>query len=60
MLRGVGLWERSGGGEDDVTSNVEPIPDAPAIYAWVREGTPVDVYDEYGGGSARVRDDAGP
>jgi len=21
-----------------------PIPDAPAIYAWVREGTPVDVY----------------
>jgi peptidoglycan hydrolase-like protein with peptidoglycan-binding domain len=25
-----------------------PIPDAPAIYAWVREGTPVDVYDEAG------------
>jgi lipoprotein-anchoring transpeptidase ErfK/SrfK len=23
-----------------------PIPDAPAIYAWVRTGTPVDVYDE--------------
>lgn len=23
-----------------------PIPDAPAIYGWVREGTPVDVYDE--------------
>jgi lipoprotein-anchoring transpeptidase ErfK/SrfK len=22
-----------------------PIPDAPAIYAWVREGTPVDVYE---------------
>jgi L,D-transpeptidase catalytic domain/Putative peptidoglycan binding domain len=22
-----------------------PIPDAPAIYAWVRVGTPVDVYD---------------
>jgi peptidoglycan hydrolase-like protein with peptidoglycan-binding domain len=22
-----------------------PIPDAPAIYAWVRLGTPVDVYD---------------
>jgi peptidoglycan hydrolase-like protein with peptidoglycan-binding domain len=22
-----------------------PIPDAPAIYAWVREGTPVDVYN---------------
>ncbi len=37
-----------------------PIPDAPAIYAWVREGTPVDVYNEYGGGSARVRADAGP
>lgn len=37
-----------------------PIPDAPAIYAWVREGTPVDVYNEFGGGSARVRDDAGP
>ncbi len=28
-----------------------PIPDAPAIYAWVREGTPVDVYNEGGGGS---------
>jgi peptidoglycan hydrolase-like protein with peptidoglycan-binding domain len=37
-----------------------PIPDAPAIYAWVRTGTPVDVYDEDGGGSARVRDNAGP
>ena len=37
-----------------------PIPDAPAIYAWVREGTPVDVYNEDGGGSARVRADAGP
>jgi peptidoglycan hydrolase-like protein with peptidoglycan-binding domain len=23
-----------------------PIPDAPAIYGWVRYGTPVDVYDE--------------
>jgi peptidoglycan hydrolase-like protein with peptidoglycan-binding domain len=23
-----------------------PIPDAPAIYAWVREATPVDVYNE--------------
>ena len=32
-----------------------PIPDAPAIYAWVRTGTPVDVYNEDGGGSARVR-----
>lgn len=37
-----------------------PIPDAPVIYAWVRTGTPVDVYDEDGGGSARVRANAGP
>jgi peptidoglycan hydrolase-like protein with peptidoglycan-binding domain len=37
-----------------------PIPDAPAIYAWVRTGTPVDVYNEGGGGSARVRANAGP
>jgi len=37
-----------------------PIPDAPAIYAWVQDGTPVDVYNEDGGGSARVRADAGP
>jgi len=37
-----------------------PIPDAAAIYAWVRYGTPVDVYNEDGGGSARVRDNAGP
>ncbi len=37
-----------------------PIPDAPAIYAWVRNGTPVDVYNEDGGGSARVSADAGP
>jgi len=37
-----------------------PIADAPAIYAWARTGTPVDVYDEYGGGSGRVRSDAGP
>jgi peptidoglycan hydrolase-like protein with peptidoglycan-binding domain len=37
-----------------------PIPDAPAIYGWVREGTPVDVYNEDGGGSARVSADAGP
>jgi peptidoglycan hydrolase-like protein with peptidoglycan-binding domain len=37
-----------------------PIPDAPAIYAWVRYGTPVDVYDEDGGGSARVSAPAGP
>ena len=37
-----------------------PIPDAPAIYAWVRDGTPVDVYNEDGGGSAQVRANAGP
>jgi peptidoglycan hydrolase-like protein with peptidoglycan-binding domain len=37
-----------------------PIPDAAAIFAWVRDGTPVDVYNEDGGGSARVRSDAGP
>jgi L,D-transpeptidase catalytic domain len=37
-----------------------PIPDAAGIYAWVREGTPVDVYDEGGGGSTQVRSNAGP
>jgi hypothetical protein len=37
-----------------------PIPDAAAIYGWVRTGTPVDVYDESGGGSGRVRGNAGP
>jgi peptidoglycan hydrolase-like protein with peptidoglycan-binding domain len=37
-----------------------PIPDASGIYAWVREGTPVDVYNEGGGGSNRVRGNAGP
>jgi lipoprotein-anchoring transpeptidase ErfK/SrfK len=37
-----------------------PIPDAPAIYAWVQDGTPVDVYDENGRGSALVRANAGP
>ena len=37
-----------------------PIPEAPEIYAWVRMGTPVDVYDDDGGGSSRVRNDAGP
>jgi len=37
-----------------------PIPDAPAIYSWVQYGTPVDVYNEDGGGSARVRANAGP
>ncbi len=37
-----------------------PIPDAPAIFSWVQEGTPVDVYNEYGGGSEQVRGNAGP
>jgi peptidoglycan hydrolase-like protein with peptidoglycan-binding domain len=37
-----------------------PIPDAPGIYAWVRTGTPVDVYDEGGGGSRLARGNAGP
>ncbi len=37
-----------------------PIPDAPAIFAWVQIGTPVDVYNESGGGSRRVSPDAGP
>lgn len=37
-----------------------PIPDAPAIYSWVQVGTPVDVYNEYGGGSRSVRGNAGP
>jgi peptidoglycan hydrolase-like protein with peptidoglycan-binding domain len=37
-----------------------PISDAAAIYGWVQEGTPVDVYNEDGGGSARVRGNAGP
>jgi peptidoglycan hydrolase-like protein with peptidoglycan-binding domain len=37
-----------------------PIPDAPAIYAWVQPGTAVDVYNESGGGSHRVSGNAGP
>ena len=37
-----------------------PIPNAASIYAWVRDGTPVDVYNEGGGGSNRVRANAGP
>jgi hypothetical protein len=37
-----------------------PIPDAAAIFAWVRMGTPVDVYDEGGGGSGNMRANAGP
>jgi hypothetical protein len=37
-----------------------PIPDAPAIYSWVKIGTAVDVYNESGGGSRRVNGHAGP
>ncbi len=37
-----------------------PIPDAPSIYAWIQEGTPVDVYNEEGGGSTNVNAHAGP
>jgi len=37
-----------------------PIPDAPTIFAWVQDGTPVDVYNENGHGSSRVRANAGP
>ena len=37
-----------------------PIPDAAAIYAWVQTGTPVDVYNENGGGSQKVKGNAGP
>jgi hypothetical protein len=37
-----------------------PIPNASSIYGWVQLGTPVDVYDEYGGGSSHVRGNAGP
>ncbi len=36
------------------------IPSAPAIYGWVRLGTAVDVYYENGGGSNRLRANAGP
>ena len=37
-----------------------PIPDAATIYRWVQQGTPVDVYNESGGGSTHVRGNAGP
>ncbi len=37
-----------------------PIPDAAAIYGWVRMGTAVDVYNDSGGGSQHVRGNAGP
>jgi peptidoglycan hydrolase-like protein with peptidoglycan-binding domain len=37
-----------------------PIPNAAAIYGWVQTGTAVDVYNESGGGSQKVRGNAGP
>ena len=37
-----------------------PIPDALAVYGWVKMGYPVDVYNEGGGGSHKVRNNAGP
>jgi lipoprotein-anchoring transpeptidase ErfK/SrfK len=37
-----------------------PIPNASAIYSWVRYGMPVDVYNESGGGSHKVKGNAGP
>jgi hypothetical protein len=37
-----------------------PIPNASAIYGWVQQGTPVDVYNESGGGSHSVKNNAGP
>jgi hypothetical protein len=37
-----------------------PVPDAPAVFAWVQVGYPVDVYANNGSGSRTVRGDAGP
>ena len=37
-----------------------PIPDAPAIYGWAQTGTPVDVYNQGGGGSQQISSHAGP
>jgi hypothetical protein len=37
-----------------------PIPDAAAVYGWVRFGYAVDVYTDNGRGSRTVRSDAGP
>ncbi len=37
-----------------------PIPDAASIYSWAQIGTPVDVYDQGGGGSTNLRGNAGP
>ncbi|TMK38355.1 MAG: L,D-transpeptidase, partial [Actinobacteria bacterium] len=36
-----------------------PIPNAAAVFAWVKVGDPVDVYARHGG-SRRVRPNAGP
>jgi hypothetical protein len=37
-----------------------PIPNALSIYNWVEYGMPVDVYNESGGGSHKVKSNAGP
>jgi lipoprotein-anchoring transpeptidase ErfK/SrfK len=37
-----------------------PIPNALSIYDWVQYNTPVDVYNESGGGSHTVKGNAGP
>jgi L,D-transpeptidase catalytic domain/Putative peptidoglycan binding domain len=37
-----------------------PIPNAPAVFAWVQLGYPVDVYTDSGSGSRVVRGNAGP
>jgi peptidoglycan hydrolase-like protein with peptidoglycan-binding domain len=37
-----------------------PIPDAPAVFQWLALGVVVDVFNESGGGSHRVRGNAGP
>jgi hypothetical protein len=37
-----------------------PIPNAPAVFAWVQLGYPVDVYTDNGRGSRTVRNNAGP
>jgi hypothetical protein len=37
-----------------------PIPNAASIYGWVQQGMPVDVYNESGGGSHSVKNNAGP
>lgn len=37
-----------------------PIPNAPAVFSWVKLGYPVDVYTDDGRGSHTVRRNAGP